>query len=427
MKISKNSRSAPPVPRSEPFPAQPDTFLPTVALGSPAATWPGVVKEYLAEIKERLPIDPAVRASAAVTTAGLAGDSEKTAALARFVQKELAYKPAEITRRARIPNPAPQILRDKSGDSKDHALLLMQLLESAAIPARLALVHASATVRPGLPSLDQFNHAIVFLPAGESGAFIDCTGKLGDLRKSPPHGLAAGRALILDPANPRLLTIPDYPAGASAIRVRRDISFPNETDADIRESATFEGASAQSLRASLLSAEAAQRNASVQQALVREVPGAILTAVRIDALDDPQSPLKIETRYLLRGRFIQAGGRLAGRLPSFWESLFLRAEPVEKRATPFRLLVPTQIESTATLIPPAGHLCTAPAPRPIENAFDRGTATARIDANKLVLEVRLARRGGQFPAAQYRAFTDAASAAIALLEQNIVLQKPGAR
>ncbi len=417
---------ATPVPSAEPFPAQPDTFLPTLALGSATASWPGVVKEYLADIKDRLPIDADVRAASAAAIAGLASTADKTAALARFVQTELAHKPADFTRRTRIPNPAQQILRDKSGDSKDHALLLVQLLESASIPARFALVNTAGTVRQGLPSLDQFNHMIVFVPAGESGAFIDSTAKTSDLRKSPPTGLATGRALILDSDHPRLVTIPDNPPGASSARIKRDVSFSNETDADVRENAIFEGGCAQSLRASLLSVEAAQRTASVQQALVREVPDAVLTGVRIDGLDDPQSPLKIETRYLLRGRFSQAGGQLAGRLPAFWESLFLRADPVEKRASPFRIQVPSQIESTATVTPPAGHVCTAPAQRPIENAFDRATATARIDANKLTIEARISRRGGQFPAAQYRAFTDAASAAIGIIGQNIVLQKPGA-
>ena len=417
---------APPVYRWEPLQAQADSFLPTLWLGSPAATWPGVVKEYLAGIKERLPIGAEVRASAVAAIAGLEKDADKTAALARFVQKELTYKAIEFGPRARIPNPVTQILRDKFGDCKDHALLLTQLLESASIPARLALVNSNGSVRQGIPSLDQFDHMIVFVPAGDSGTFIDCTGKNSDLRKSPPPGLATGRALILDNERPRLLAIPDYPAGASSVRVKRDITFPNDTDTDIRESATFDGASAQSLRTSLLPIEAAQRNAAVQQALVREVPGAVLTKVRIDALADPQSPLTIEMRYILRGRFSAAGGQLMGRLPCSWERLFLRADAMEKRASPFRLWVPLQIESTTTLVPPAGWLCTAPTMRPIENAFDHASSTARIDANKLLLEARITRRSGQFPAAQYRAFTDAAGASIGLIEQNVVLQKPGA-
>ena len=417
---------APLVLRPEPLQAPADTFLPTLWLGSPTATWPGVGKDYLADLKERLPIDADVRAAAVAAVAGIEKDADKTAALARFVQKELAFKPTEFGPRTRLPNPAAQILRDKSGDSKDHALLLVQLLESASIPARLALVNSGGTVRQGLPSLDQFDHMIVFIPAGDGGTFIDSTGKYSDLRRSPPPGLAAGRALILDAERPRLVTIPDFPAGASTVRVKRDITFPNDADADVRETITFDGASAQSLRASLLPVEAAQRNAAVQQSLVREVPGAVLTKVRIDALDDPQSPLTIEMRYLLRGRFSAAGGQLIGRLPCSWERLFLRADVMEKRASPFRLWVPLQIESTTTLVPPAGWLCTAPTVRPIDNPFDHATATARIDANRLVLEARIARRNGQFPAAQYRAFTDATSASIGLIEQNVALQKPGA-
>jgi hypothetical protein len=364
-----------------------------------------------------------VREASATVTKGIENDAGKIAALARFVQSELSYKPVEFGRRARVPNPGPQILSNKFGDSKDHSLLLAQLLDAAGIPARLALVHSAGMLRPALPSLDQFNHMIVFVPAGDGGTFIDCTGKTGDLRRSPPTGLATFSALILDPDKPRIATIPDYPAGASTVSLKREISFLNDTDIEVKESVTLSGNSALTVRASLFAVEPAQRTNTLQRTIVHELPGANLTEAKIEGLDDPESPLHIDLRYTLQGRFKAVAGQLLGHLPAAWERMYLAVDSVEKRASPFRLWIPIQIESTTILTPPTGWLPVANNVRPIDNAFDHATATARLDGVRLVIDIRLARRTGQFPANQYRAFMDAGSAAVGFAEQNVVLKK----
>ena len=413
----------PPVLRAEPYPASTDAYLPTVWAGSPATTWAGEARQYLDEIQERLAVDPAVREAAATAAKGLESRAEKTAALARFAQAELAYKPAEFEHRARTPNPAAQILGNRGGDSKDHALLLMQLLEASGIPARLALVHSAGMVRPAIPSLDQFNHMLVFVPAGESGTFIDCTGKTSDLRRPPPTGLATFSALILDREKPRMATIPDYPADASLVTLKREISCPNETDIEVHESVTLAGYSARSVRNSLLGIEPAQRKSTLQRTIVREIPGANLIESKIDGLEDPQSPLHMDLQYTLQGRFKSAAGGLSAPLPAIWERMYLAVEPVEKRTSPFRLWIPTQIESTTILTPPTGWLPVAGSARPIENAFDRATSSARLDGARLIIDIHIARRAGQFPANQYRAFMDAGNAATGFVGQNVVLKK----
>ena len=259
--------------------------------------------------------------------------------------------------------------------------------------------------------------------ARPSVALLCCTGKTSDLRLSPPTGLATFPALILDPEKPRLVTIPDYAAGASVVTVKREISCPNDTDLDVRESVTLAGNSALSVRGSLLAVEPAQRAATLQRTIIRELPGANLTESKIDGLDDPQTPLHLDLHYTLQGRFKPGAGQLTGPLPATWERLYLAVEPVEKRLSPFRLWIPMQIDSTTSLTPPTGWLPVASAARPIDNAFQHATATAHLDAARLVIDIHLARRTGQFPANQYRAFMDAGTAAISSVEQNVVLKK----
>ena len=415
----------PAVYRWEPVQAPAESFLPMVWLADAHADWPGEARVYLAQIKDRLPLDPAIQAAAAAATKGLTKDAEKTAALARFVQRELTYKAIEFGRRARIPAAATQTLRNKYGDCKDHALLLAQLLESAGISAHLALVSFSDALRPALPSLDQFDHMVVFLPGGKGGTFLDCTGKSGDLRASPPSGLATRQALILDPARPRLETIPDYAAGASAINSSRELSFPNESDLEVREDVTFTGLSATTMRASLLAVEAANRTRWLLQAMTRELPSVDLREAQIDNVDDPQTPLRLRLRYLVPRRFQAAGGQLIGQLPAVWERSFMAGDPVEQRQTPFRLWVPVSLESHVTLTPPAGWQATPTEARRLDRPFCTASATAQLDAHKLRLETRLTQRPGQFPAADYRAYLDATNTALSLVEPGIILKRDG--
>ena len=415
----------PPIYRWEPLQAPAETFLPMLWLSDAHATWPAEAKEYLTQIKDRLDIDPAVRAAAAEVTKGLTKDPEKTAALSRFVQREVTYKAIEFGRRARMPAAAAQTLRNKYGDCKDHALLLAQLLESVGVPAHLALVSFSEALRPALPSLDQFDHMIVFLPSGKGGAFLDCTGKSGDLRIGPPVGLATRQALILDPARPRLETIPDYAAGSSSVLTNRDITFPTESDLEVRESVIFTGLSASGVRSSLQGVEAANRNRWLLQTMTRELPTVDLREAQIENVDDPQAPLRLRLRYLVPRRFQAVGGQLIGQLPAVWERWFLNGDPVEQRQTPFKVWVPVSVESHVTLTPPPGWQAAAARESKLDRPFCTGTASSQLEARKLRLDTQVTQRPGQFPANDYRAYLDATSTALGLVEQGMILRKDG--
>ncbi|HZJ13474.1 MAG TPA: DUF3857 domain-containing protein, partial [Chthoniobacteraceae bacterium] len=111
----------PAIYRWEPLQAPLETFSPMVWVADAGTSWQSEAKSYLGQIKDRLALDETVRAAAGEAIKGLRNEAEKTAALARFVQRELTYKAIEFGRRARMPNSAAQTLRNKYGDCKDHA------------------------------------------------------------------------------------------------------------------------------------------------------------------------------------------------------------------------------------------------------------------------------------------------------------------
>src|SRR3989442_1822471 len=98
-----------------------------------------------------------MRDQARSIVAGLKNNEAKIAAIARHVQSNLTYKAIEFGRRARIPNKPADIVRNKYGDCKDHAVLLQQMLEAAGGAPPLALVCPPCPVLNELPALRPFH------------------------------------------------------------------------------------------------------------------------------------------------------------------------------------------------------------------------------------------------------------------------------
>ncbi len=415
----------PPVLRFEPHEAPLEKVLPFVWLGDAAATWAGEAKDYLASIKERLTIEPAVRQAAADAVKNLDNEPAKIAALSRLLQRDLAYKGIEFGRRARIPAPAAQIWSNRYGDCKDHALLLSQMLESVGIPAHLALVSTGFHIRTGLPSLDQFNHMIVFVPGAKKGTFIDCTGKSADLSADgPPQALATQEALILDGEHSHLETIPDYPPGCAGVKVEREIAaIEGSTNLTVKESLVFTGVTAASMRAALTNVQVADRKRTLLQMMNVQLPSVDLRSAEVEDFDDPHLPLRFRLDYVVPQRCEIAGKHLFMRPPAAWERMLLAPTPVEKRYTPFRIWVPMIVECTQTIIGPAGWQAETPEARKIDKPFCTASLTAHFEGKVMRVACRLDQRTGEFPPAQYAAYSEAMNSALGLIEQSVVYAK----
>ena len=68
-----------------------------------------------------------------------------------------------------------EVIQRHYGDCKDKANLLVAMLRAAGIPANLALLSTGPgrDVDPQLPGINQFDHAIVYVPAATTAAHDD--------------------------------------------------------------------------------------------------------------------------------------------------------------------------------------------------------------------------------------------------------------
>ncbi len=343
-----------------------ETFTPGVWLGRDGATWENIARDYLADIEDRLRPDQAAVDMATRLCTDLKTDREKIVALGRELQHAIGYQAIEFGVRARRPNAPAATLRTRLGDCKDQALLLHQLLQAAGIRSHLALVNTRWTTEPKLPSLDQFNHMVVHVPALGPDWLVDITDKQLAFENYPASGLWESHALILDPKNPRLLAPSPRPSPGSATITSSRVVSPDGADWRVKESLTFSGYYASWVRGMFegLSTEDSTRKA---QAILAGLGAATLTEFRFENRAELGEPARMNMSYLVR-RAIQPRGEMAsGRIPAFWEANYLEQSFVQNRQTPALFRFPFEIKSEVTLkLPPDANV-----PALAQSASDR--------------------------------------------------------
>jgi hypothetical protein len=408
--------------RWEPLQPPAATYLPMVSVADASSQWLALASNYLASIADRLEPEPSVQEQARRLVTGLQDDEVKIAALTHHVQTNYTYKAIEFGRRARIPNKPAEIVRNKYGDCKDHAVLLQQMLQAAGVPARLALASHRDPLQEDLPSLDQFDHMLLFVPGRQANNFVDCTDKGGDAAQAIPLGLAGRSVLILDAPNPRFATIPNYPSDASKIEERRHLRLVDLSDVVVDETLTFTGAHAAYMRGFLLQVPSSSRRMMFQrQAGLAQVE---LSEFSAEPLETPYAPLRLHCAYTLKRQFHRSNDRLSGILRAGIERLYLTADPVDNRLTPFEVTVPLHLQSSVSFTVPEGFSAEQPsssAPK-LDPRFAACQSQFRMDDSQVTLGFQCSLPAGKFSPSDYAAYRTTMDQALSMLEREVNLK-----
>ena len=411
--------------RWEPLQTPAADFLPMLWIADASARWSVIASNYLASINDRQTLDDGLRNETRRLVEKLDSTDARIALLASYVQTNLTYKAIEFGRRARIPNKPADVIRNKYGDCKDHAVLLQQMLEAARLPAQLALVSHSGPIQKDLPSLDQFDHMVVYVPEGAGGRLLDCTSKGADVANTIPYGLAGHEALILDTRGARFVTIPGYPQDASCISVEQHFHLVDLTDLAVEETLTLTGVHAALMRGYLLQIPVSSRRMMLQTQM--GMTDVDLTDAQIESLGETGKPLQMRLTYTLKNQFHPSNDRLTGILRAGFARLYLTASPIGNRLTPFEITVPLSFQSTSDIaVPPGFH---AEQPESLSPQFDprfaSGEEQVRIENHRLTLEFKCLQLTGKFAASDYAAYRRTMAQVLSFLEREVVFKKEG--
>lgn len=180
-------------------------------------SWEEVGRWYWDLQKDRIEPTAAIRAKATELTKGMTDDGAKMRAIYSFVSTQYRYIGIAFGIGRFQPHAADDVLTNSYGDCKDKHTLLASLLKASGITIYPALINASRTLDPDIPSPAQFNHVIGYLPAGKEkpAVWLDTTpevapfGYLVQVIRDKPALVMSGENLIT------LVTTPADPPFAS--------------------------------------------------------------------------------------------------------------------------------------------------------------------------------------------------------------------
>ncbi len=155
------------------------------------------------------------------------------------VHQYVRYTGVEFGQAAIQPRTPRETLTRRYGDCKDQATLLVAMLRAVGIEAHVALLQTGPgyDVRPTLPGLGMFNHAIVFVP-GDSPIWIDPTDQFLPAGTLP--SCDQGRwALVANAASKKLVRTPRAASADNTYTELREIDLNYSGTATVRETLTF--------------------------------------------------------------------------------------------------------------------------------------------------------------------------------------------
>lgn len=365
--------------------ADSDITLPTHNLATPmiefstGESWSSVVAAYRQLAEAHIEPDK-------VKSLLPPGSSDRSATIERIVaklHKDIRYTGIEFGEAALQPAPAAEVLKRHYGDCKDKAAFLVAMLRAAGIPANLALLDTGPglDVNPDLPGMNEFDHAIVYVPAPAAGEplWIDATADYSQVGTLPSAD--SGRlALVIADGTTTLTPTPEAKPEDDQLTELREVVMAEYGSAHITETSLTHGEIDASYRSDFGDAETREKKANLEKYAKDEYLAKSLSSVTHGEGKDLTKPfaLKLEMVEAKRGNTLADDAAVAipfselfVRLPNWFktdprvegEKLTPQQEDNQKRAVEARStdydVHPFTTEWRYTITPPAGFVLRA--------------------------------------------------------------------
>ncbi len=276
---------------AEPYSLSSVPQWPAVAF-STGESWQQIASAYEDVMNERLEGAAGVAELARRSVTAGASDVGKANQLLQALHQRVRYVAVEFGQAAIVPASPEEVLRRTYGDCKDQALVLVAMLRAVGLPATLALLRAGPgeDVRPRLPALDVFNHAIVVVQTAQP-FWIDPTSdhaRAGEL----PEGDQGRLALVVDRKSRGLTLTPSLTSQQNGYLEVREIRLREGALTRVSEASSGTGTIEQRLRDSFAGSEA-ERERSLTEYVKKQYSADKLSGAQFDGLDDVRRPLRL--------------------------------------------------------------------------------------------------------------------------------------
>jgi len=287
------------------------------------STYPDMVavgKAYQDAAAPMAQITDRIQSLADEVTKGLTDDAAKVRALDHWVAKNIRYVAVYLGHGGLIPHAADQVLVNRYGDCKDHAILMQALLAAVGIQSSTALVNSGgAYTLSTVGSVGPPNHAITYVPSLD--IYVDSTDQFA------PYGTLSFE--IMDKptvlaALGRLGRTPSTKADQNVVRTSIEMKIQPDGTIEGHSAATMSGILESGSRANRFYAQSTAEDQVVKKLLNRfnETGSGSLEYGDPSALDKPfsvNSTFRLDpvTNFPGPGAFMTPVGLAPGNIPGF--------------------------------------------------------------------------------------------------------------
>ena len=393
---------------------------PTIII-STFKSWKDVYSWWWDLAKDKISSDSAIKAKIQELTVTAKSDEEKLRAIYNFCAKDIRYVAVEYGQAGYEPHAAADIFKNKYGDCKDQAVLLVTMLNSSGFQARPVLIGTrdAYNLDENFPNM-LFNHAIAAVTFKGETIFLDPTAETCSFGDLPP-GDQERKVLMCSQEGYKIETTPLYPAEHNLIRQVAGIKIDDD-ESIIAEKAVYSfGVYDQSQRYWLLYTMPEVVREQIAARAQDVSIGARLESYKVKNLNDLNKP--VELNYKFRGpEYLVPGGNLrimpqVGNLDTSLVAKDSRKYPID-----FNFLDIKEVE--LNLLLPANFMIKyIPEKVSKESPWMNFEASYRSEGRKLVFKQKLELKKNKIPESEYPAFKAFFESLAKSLKQRAVLER----
>jgi tetratricopeptide (TPR) repeat protein len=392
--------------------------------------WNEFAKWWSSMIKDQYIASDEMKAKVKELVAGKESRMDKIRAIYEFVTGDIQYDAREFDVHGYKPYTATQIFDMKKGDCKDKALLFNTLLKEIGVDGYPVLLYADMSRDEedlSLAMVGDFNHCIAYVPDTDGKGtprFFDGTAEYASAYL-PPLMDQGAKVLVVKPEGAELMTVPKAPADTAGLFQDWDVKVHEDGSATAVCKMTWKGDFAVQMR-QMFSVEG-QRPLILQQLFTAMLGKLKITDTKFDDLKDYSTPDSSFTVTVEIEKFVKGSGETRTLPTGFVDFVGMQMRGmVAQKQREHDLVISTALSfhTQAQYELPAGWTVTAPpGDAKIELPSATFTSTATSDGSKLSLVRDMRLLGERVKVADYAAFREAVSKAVAVSQQQWKVKK----
>ena len=287
---------------------------------STVSSWDALAKWYWGLAGDQYGTDKDMDQKIDELTKGLSKTDEKIRAIYNYISMNIRYVGIEFGIEGYKPHKAEDVFRNKYGDCKDHATLLIAMLRHAGVTAYPVLVDTAGIRKmdPTLPSPGQFDHEIIAIPQdnGNGGYwFLDSTSDVTNYKDLPP--MDQGRdVVVIEKDKAHIVKTPVFPPGKNSISDLRKVKINGDNSLNIDMQLVYSGVYEMFEKSMLRGMKPLQRKSFIESTANEVCPGAVVNDYTISDIYNLNIPVTISLNFTCQDYVIKAGNLLIVKVPT---------------------------------------------------------------------------------------------------------------